>query len=230
MSEFEADVLAYVKKFYQQKKQAPSINQINKNIKNSNRNKIYASFKGIEDICSKAEIPYPKDRVEKSIKLNKKRIKSNSVEGSRNDDNSDIKLTKSQILRINTISHIEKGKSPSKVIDNLLNLDSLIRSDNLDHDKINEVSDYLSKAKKRGYDLANLLSLHIILTNAGFQQLDQNQHEKLLSIAIYLDSNNMEVLTFIEEYDKYIKLMNLVNDYNNNTIGLKELLPKVNRL
>ncbi|MCX6643323.1 MAG: hypothetical protein NTV15_08035 [Candidatus Bathyarchaeota archaeon] len=230
MSEFEAEVVEYVKKFYQQNGAAPSIRLMIKNINNCSRSKIYATFKGVEDICSKAEIPYPKDRVEKSKKFSKKKIKLNSVEGSNNDDNDDIKLTKSQILRINTISHIEKGKSTSKVIDNLLNLDSLIRIDNLDHDKINEVSSYLSEAKNCGIDPITLLALQVFLNKAGFQQLDQSQRERLLSIALYLDSKNMDEVTFIKLYNRYIKLINIVIEYVNGKIGIKEMLLKVSQV
>lgn len=230
MSEFEAELIEYVKKFYKKNGTAPTIKQMIRNIKSCSRSKIYASFKGIEDICSKAEIPYPKDRVEISKNLNKKNIKSNSIEGSINNGNGDIKLTKSQILRINTISHIEKGKSTSKVIDDLLNYDSLIRNDNLDQEKIKEVSSYLSEAKKCGINPITILSLQISLNKAGFQQLDQSQRERLLSIALYLNSKNMDEVTFIILYNRYIKLINIVIMYVNDKIGLKELLFRVSQV
>lgn len=111
MSEFEQEVVEYVKTFYQKKGKTPSINQIIKNVKNCRQSKLYRSFMGIEDICSKAEIPYPKDRIEKIKNLNKNNVKSNSSKKSKNNEDSDIKLTKNQIFRINTISHLEKGKN-----------------------------------------------------------------------------------------------------------------------
>lgn len=166
-----------------------------KSIKNCSRSKLYGTFKGIEDICSRAEIPYPKDRVEKSKNLNKNTIKSNSVKTSINDDG-DIKLTKNQVFRLNTISHIEKGKSVSKVIDNLLNLDSLIGVIIWIMIKL-MVSGYLSEAEKCGFDPSTLLKLQLSLNKAGFQQLDQSQRGRLLSISTFLDSNNTDALIFI---------------------------------
>lgn len=185
---------------------------------------------GIEDICSEAEIPYPKDRIEKIKNLNKNNVKSNSSKKSKNNEDSDIKLTKNQMFRINTISHLEKGKNQSKIIDNLLNIDSLIRNNNLDHDKIKDVSDYLSEAKNHGFDPHILLALQSLLNEAGFQKLTKAEREKLIGIASYLHSENMTALTFIQKYDKYIRLINIVNSYLSNKIGMSELSIMVNQL
>ncbi|MGD0804931.1 MAG: hypothetical protein ABSA11_12765 [Candidatus Bathyarchaeia archaeon] len=58
MSDFQREVVEYVKTYYQKKGKAPSISQIIKGIKNCSRAKIYDSFKGIEDICNQAEVIY----------------------------------------------------------------------------------------------------------------------------------------------------------------------------
>ena len=127
MSDFQREVVKYVKTYHQKKGKTPSISQIIKGIKNSSRAKIYDSFKGIKDICNQAEVPNPKDRIDKTKNLNRTSTKSTpKIIVGKMEDNG-IKLTKDQILRINTISHLEKGKSQSKIVDNLLNLDSLIR-------------------------------------------------------------------------------------------------------
>jgi hypothetical protein len=120
LSNLHKEVVEYAKKFYQKKGKAPSISQIIKGVKNCSRTKIYNSFKGIEDICSIANIPSPKDRIDKIKNLNISSKNVNRVHKSKNSDDNEIKLTKDQILRINTISHLEKGKSQLKIIDNLL--------------------------------------------------------------------------------------------------------------
>jgi hypothetical protein len=110
LSDFQREVLEYVKKYYRKIGKAPSISQIIKGVKTGSRVKIYDSFKGIEDICTQAGIPYPIDRIDKTKNLNKKSIKSTPTIVPNNDENN-IKLTKDQIYRINTISHLEKGRS-----------------------------------------------------------------------------------------------------------------------
>lgn len=91
----------------------------------------------------------------------------------------------------------------------------------MDHDKIKDVSDYLSEAKNYDFDPHILLALQSLLNEAGFQKLTKAEREKLIGIASYLHSENMTALTFIQKYDKYIRLINIVNSYLSNKIGMR---------
>lgn len=227
MSDFQNEVVTYANQFYRKKGTAPSISQIIKNVKNCSRSKLYDSFNGITDICTKAGIPTPMDRIEKIKNVNKR---TNSIKRSIKNNVAEIKLTKNQITRINMISHLEKGKSPATIVNNLLNIDSLIRKDNLNFNNFKEINNYISEAKKRGFDPLNLLSLQILLNNAGFEQLNKGQREKLLDIAIYLNSQHMNSLIFIQTYNRNIKLISIVNDYLSNKIDLNELSLKMSQI
>ncbi len=220
----------YVKTYYQKKGKAPSINQIIKGVKNCSRAKIYDSFKGIEDICNQAEVPNPKDRIDKTKNLNRSGTRSTPIIVVKNNEGSEIKLTKDQILRINTISHLEKGKSQSKIIDNLLNLDSLIRENELDHNKINVVSEHIEDAKKRGMSPQTLLSLEIMLYNSGYASLDVDELEKLNNIAKYLHSTKLRVEDFIKDYNRFINIINIVMDYNSKKISFVEFKNRMDKI
>jgi len=230
LSDFQREVVDYVKTYYQKKGKAPSINQIIKGVKNCSRAKIYVSFKGIEDICNQAEVPNPKDRIDKTKNLNRSGTRSTPIIVVKNNDGSEIKLTKDQVLRINTISHLEKGKSQSKIIDNLLNLDSLIRENELDHNKINVVSIHIEDAKKRGMSPQTLLSLEIMLYNSGYTSLDVDELEKLNNIAKYLHSNKLKVKDFIIFYNRFINIINIVMDYDSKKISFVEFKNRMDEI
>jgi len=220
----------YVKTYYQKKGKAPSINQIIKGVKNCSSAKIYDSFKGIEDICNQAEVPNPKDRIDKTKNLNRSGTRSTPIIVVKNDEGSEIKLTKDQILRINTISHLEKGKSQSKIIDNLLNLDSLIRENELDHNKINVVSIHIEDAKKRGMSPQILLSLEIMLYNSGYSSLDVDELEKLNDIAKYLHSTKLKVKDFIIVYNRFKEIIKIVMDYDSKKISFVEFKNRMDEI
>ena len=230
MSDFQQEIVEYAKKFYQKKGKAPSISLIIKGVKNCSRTKIYNSFKGIEDICSIANIPYPKDRIDKIKNLNISRKNINHVHKSKNSDDNEIKFTKDQILRINTISHLEKGKSQSKIIDNLLNLDSLIREDGLDHNKIKIVSDHIEGSRKKGMEPQTLLNLEDLLNKSGFINLNEDERKKLNDIAMYLNSSKLSAVEFIQVYNRYIEIINIVNGYNNYKISYIDFVNRMKQL
>jgi len=230
LSDFQREVVDYVKTYYQKKGKAPSINQIIKGVKNCSRAKIYVSFKGIEDICNQAEVPNPKDRIDKTKNLNRSGTRSTPIIVVKNNDGSEIKLTKDQILRINTISHLEKGKSQSKIIDNLLNLDSLIRENELDHNKINVVSEHIEDAKKRGMSPQILLNLEIMLYNSGYTSLNVDELEKLNNIAKYLHSTKLRVEDFIKGYNRFKEIINIVMDYNSKKISYIEFKNRIDKI
>ena len=230
MPDFQREVVEYVKTYYQKKGKAPSINQIIKGVKNCSRAKIYVSFKGIEDICNQAEVPNPKDRIDKTKNLNRSSTRSTPIIVVKNNEGSEIKLTKDQVLRINTISHLEKGKSQSKIIDNLLNLDSLIRENELDHNKINVVSEHIKDAKNRGMSPQTLLNLEIMLYNSGYTSLNADELEKLNNIAKYLHSTKLRVEDFIKGYNRFKEIINIVMDYNSKKISYIEFKNRIDKI
>jgi len=230
LPDFQREVVEYVKTYYQKKGKAPSINQIIKGVKNCSRAKIYVSFKGIEDICNQAEVPNPKDRIDKTKNLNRSSTRSTPIIVVKNNEGSEIKLTKDQVLRIYTISHLEKGKSQSKIIDNLLNLDSLIRENELDHNKINVVSEHIKDAKKRGMSPQTLLNLEIMLYNSGYTSLNVDELEKLNNIAKYLHSTKLRVEDFIKFYNRFKEIINIVMDYNSKKISYIEFKNRIDKI
>jgi hypothetical protein len=229
LSDFQREVLEYVKTYHRKKGKAPSISQIIKGVKTGNKTKLYESFTGIADICDQAGIPHPKDRIDKTKNLNRKSVKLPSLNVSDNDV-VNIKLTNGQIQRINTISHLEKGQSQSKVIDNILNLDALMRENGLDHNKIIRVSNYFEDAKKRGMDSETLLNMEIMLFNSGYTSLSEEELIKLNDIAVFLHTKKIKAINMIAIYNRYINIINIVNDYIDNKISFNEFKNRMNRI
>lgn len=109
-------------------------------------------------------------------------------------------------------------------------MDSLIRENELDHNKIKVVSEHIEDAKKRGMSPQTLLSLEIMLYNSGYTSLNVDELEKLNNIAKYLHSTKLRVEDFIIVYNRFKEIINIVMDYNSKKISFVEFNNRIDKI
>jgi hypothetical protein len=143
------------------------------------------------------------------------------------------------MIRLRIISHLEKGKSPNKIIDELLEFDSNLRLNyKLNLDQVNSVNDFLNVANGYGWDTKRILDIMLKIWNAGFNNTAYDG-EKLSRLAEVLDAlcteSSLEKITQIMEDLLEIKFyelipqekiifMNINSDIKNNKINSKNFL------
>lgn len=232
-------ILDFMRKFYTKNNTAPSISAISKKIKGANTRKFYLIFPGgIKEACIEAEIEPPRKSIESTAHARKgKSTKAASTDSNPIKDT--YTLTEQQMQRLRTISHLEKGKAPSKVIDELLEYDSSLRLEfKLKNDDLNQINEFIKSASRRGWDRDSLLNMITKIWNAGFNRSDYNGEklEHLSDVLCYLSPKNsidnidetIEGLLLMDFHsltpDEKVTFKNIILEINKNKIDSRNFL------
>lgn len=120
------DILQFIESFYEESGEAPSVSEICRRIDGVYREKFYQLFKGrISEACRAAGVPVPDDRVKSTEKATEEKEKPKKAVV---ETGLSLKLNPEQTRRIYGVSHLERSKDPSLLIDEMLSRDELIRS------------------------------------------------------------------------------------------------------
>ena len=79
-------------------------------------------------------------------------------------------------------------------------------------------------------DPETLLTMEIMLYNSGYTNLSEEELIKLNDIAKYLHAAKLKAIEIILQYNRYISIINTVNDYINNKISFIEFKNRMNRI
>lgn len=244
MSDLKDQILSFIKDYNLKEGKPPSIKTISKKVKGVTVRQFYKIFPGgIKEACSEAGIQAPSENIKSTQKaLNARREKQNRrdvVPVSEAIKPDTYTLSEPQMLRLRVISHLEKGKSPNKIIDELLEFDSNIRLNyKLNLDQVKTVNDFLNAAQVRGFEKEQLLDVLVKVHNAGFYSNGYDS-QKLSSLV-----NGIELLSRNNSLDDIIKLMedllqikfneltprekivfkNIISDINKNKITSEDFL------
>lgn len=185
-TELRKAVLNFVKNHHESSGKAPSIRAICSEVDGVSVRKFYKLFPGgIGEVCKKAGVPVPEQRIRATRKavrgqeMKAKGVEDRSVPGFR------IMLADSQSARIQGISHLEGGKDPGMIIDELLDRDTYLREEKgLSLDDVKAVFDYIDGAKERKWKVGWLIGIQTKLWNAGLMGMSSRDVENL---AVFLE-------------------------------------------
>jgi len=159
-------VLEYIRGFYAKEGRAPSLRQILKKEK-LNRARFYQLFpQGLAQACQLASVPAPKERISKVGKA-VEASRAKRLEPAANQKSfSRLLLTEEQTKRLLGLSHLEGGKDPHIILDELLNYDSKARKYGLSLAKRKLLSEVLEVAMEKGWRIKSQPSFVEALTRA----------------------------------------------------------------
>ena len=171
--------LNFIKKYYEENKEPPSLALLCREVKGLSRRGFYEAFHGVGEACKLAGVPVPEARIAATRKALKERKKTSEDVDHRlgagydhGDTSSMVALSDEQVKRILGIAHLEGGKDPLAIVDELLERDAFLRENKgLTLDDTKAVFNYLEKAKEGKWTIPMLLSLHVRLWNAGVMSL-----------------------------------------------------------
>jgi hypothetical protein len=202
MTDLEEEILQFMKKYYTEHNEPPSIKTIEKSVNGATRRQFYNIFPGkIKEACKKAGIPISNENIrstEKAIEAKQKRNiqKSIPVESP---TSYAYTLNNKQMQRVYAISHLEGGKNISTVIDELLDYDAELRLKyNITLDQVKQINDYLTAAQPRRWSINMLLNIQTTLWNAGFNDTKS--------------ANNLYILA--SKYDTLLNQNKSINSFN----------------
>lgn len=180
-------VLNFIKNHHESDGKAPSIRAICREVDGVSVRKFYKLFPGgISEVCTKAGVPVPKQRIRATRKAVRGQEKKAMAIEDRSEPSSRIILTDSQSARIQGISHLEGGKDPGMIIDELLDRDTYLRKEKgLSLDDVKAVFDYIDRAKERRWKVGWLIGIQTKLWNAGLKSMSSEDVEGL---AVFLEN------------------------------------------
>lgn len=261
MDESKRATLDFIKSHYDDKGEPPSVTLLCKEIEGLSRRKFYEFFKGgVGEACKLAGVPAPKARIASTNKALKERRKASEGADLRRrviaadrhlgagynqgDLSSKIVLSEEQVKRILGISHLEGGKEPRIILDELLERDTFLRENkDLSLDDTKAVFDYLGKAKERKWTIPMLLSLHVRLWNAGLNSMSSEDIERLLGFLVKMgaagwDLNEISSLlsrSFVKDfmpsvtYDECVKFLDSLREIWLKGLTVSEYIKKLDK-
>jgi len=129
---------------------------------------------GVQEVCRLAGVPAPTDRMGRTAKAVKAVKAKKSAEAKKSvteEPSMRLVLSEEQTRRLLGISHLERGKDPLVIIDEILDNDSKLRKYGLSLSKVRLVLEYLENAIERGWNVPWLIEVQTRLQNAGVMKL-----------------------------------------------------------
>ncbi|MEM3627727.1 MAG: TusE/DsrC/DsvC family sulfur relay protein [Candidatus Bathyarchaeia archaeon] len=232
--ELKKVIIDYAKEFYGEYKKAPSIRQIITRFKAEklNRSKLYKFYPGgLAEVCRLAGIPVPERLANTQMAL-KARMKAQEK---KDDGEATISLrfmlTEEQTKRLLAISHLEGGKDPLLIIDELLDRDAQLRKRyglKLRDTKL--VSEFLGVALQRGWATSsnpNIVNFVTHLWNCGIQNLPPETVSGLISLLNDLRARRWNPSEFVKEATDIHNAVYWYRQYKAGYISAQEFKQKV---
>ncbi|MCJ7630939.1 hypothetical protein MUP77_00865, partial [Candidatus Bathyarchaeota archaeon] len=203
-TETRTAIVNFVQSYYAKNKTAPSVRIIAEafKAKGIDRCSFYTFFAGgLEEVCIAANIPVP-ERSRQTLKALSVRKREQQVQKEAPCPTR-LLLTEEQTRRILGISHIEKGKDPSIIMNELFDRDASLRKTyNLSFKDTKNVADFLEVATRRRWKLPWLLSIMARLWNSGFMHLDQQSLKCLSDLLTEMKSSGLTPEEFMQAFRK----------------------------
>ncbi|MEM3356900.1 MAG: TusE/DsrC/DsvC family sulfur relay protein [Candidatus Bathyarchaeia archaeon] len=234
-TEVKNAIIDFIQSHYAKNKIAPSIRLIADKFKAQgvDRCTFYSYFpKGLSEACKAAGIPAPErlKQTQRALKVKKARSR---VEGARVEEVSSTRLTltEEQTRRLFGISHLEKGKDPSLIVDELLDGDSLLRKKyklSLSDTKL--IAKFLRAAVDRGWSTTsnpNIVDFITYLWNCGVQNLPAETVSGLVNLVNDLRARKWNPSEFVKEATDIHNAVYWYRQYKAGFISVEEFKQKV---
>jgi hypothetical protein len=172
---------------------APSISTIVENT-GTNKVELYRLFPGGQvELCKLAGVPLPRERVDRLVNANEARRTSLSPSIAP----AQLTLTEEQTMRILAVSHLEHGRDPLQIVDDLLNNDSTMRNGpDLTFADVARVRNFLESMKWADRDAVAFLKR---LSNLGIDNLPPDIAQALISVATEAAQHGWNIPEFVRE-------------------------------
>jgi hypothetical protein len=195
-------IISFVQSYHAKNKTVPSIRMISKAFEADgvNRYTFYSLFpNGLRELCKLTAVPAPTERIrrtDRATEASKLKGQSSSIIEVSPDH---LMLSEAQTKRLLGLSHLEDGKDPLLIIDELLDRDSKLRMTcRLSFKGTKAVADFLELATSRGWEVPPLLSMVMRMWNSGFMHLDQHSLKCLSDMLTEMKSRGLTPKELVE--------------------------------
>lgn len=229
--DLKAALLRYVTEQYQQKGIVPSIDQLVKSFRAQGltRSGFYELFGGLPQLCLQAGVPVPERRVNRTKKALKQRMGIQKLNKSKSEGTSSnrLVLSENQSMRIFALSHLNNGKSPTLIVDEILNRDAMIRK-LLDQQKhLVPLIQFLEQAVDRKWSIDWLVDIITNLWNSGASTLSAADFQIFVGLLQELKKYNVDPVRFVRELTEAKNIVNTWRKYKAGEVSAEEVLRSI---
>lgn len=230
-NELKREILRFIKDFYLQNGEPPSVRSILESFEGLSRKRFYQIFPdGVSEAHRLAGVPVSKERLEQTAKATERIKMGRDVVEEQEDVEGRITLSEEQTKRLLGISHLEGGRDPLQILDELLDYDSALRSMDLDLSQVKMIQKFLSEAQDRGWKLdskPNLLNHIAGLYNVGFTNFEPRTINALVRLIQEIERNGWTVKNFVGYVTRIYKMLIPYIAYMHGQISYEEFRRRV---
>lgn len=231
--ELRQAILQYFEECCERGEEAPSLRKTFKRFRKEKLNNVhfYKLFPGgLAEACKLAGVPVPKKRISRVRK---------AVEASRMKDDADetlelsslnLTLTGDLTKRLLGVSHLERGKDPSLIIEELLDRDAKLRKNyKLSLANTKAIGGFLDLMTARKWKVQEAADVVTRLWNCGFFNLDLKSANRVISFVKDLNERKWEVNRFIDVATEYYSDIYYFDQYKLGNISREALKARLKR-
>lgn len=231
--ELRQAILQYFKEFCERGEEVPSLRKMFKRFRKEklNNTRFYMLFPGgLAEACRLAGVPVPKKRIRRVRK---------AVEASRMKEDADealesfsltLTLTEDLTKRLLGVSHLERGKDPSLIIEEFLDRDAKLRKNyKLSLAKTKAIGGFLDLMTARKWKVPEAADVTTRLRNCGFFNLDLNSANRVISFVEDLHRRKWDVNRFIDVATEYHNDIYYFNQYKLGKISRETLKTRLKK-
>jgi hypothetical protein len=198
-------IIEYIRDHYRQNGKTPPLRKIIKHFEKEKLNfsRFYEIFPScIPEAYRLAGVPIPTERIRRTRKATQASKTTEPQPHVQTCPNRPM-LSDEQTKRLLGISHLEGGKDPLIIIDELLNRDAKLRKAyRLSLKDTKMMVDFLNLAIEKGWQVPWLLSIQTCLWNSGFMDLDQQALEWLANLLKEVKRNGLKAEDLVRTFKK----------------------------
>ncbi|MFH0896897.1 MAG: hypothetical protein V1850_02465 [Candidatus Bathyarchaeota archaeon] len=222
--ELKRAIINYVKDY---EKGVPPVKKIGQKFKITLK-RFYTIFPGkMPELCRLAGKPLPVER----MKRTEKAIKSKGQRTVEDERPNVIHLSEEQSKRLWGLSHLEKGKDPQLIIDELFDRDSTLRKTyNLSLSDTRLVAEFLKAAVDRGWSMSsspNVVDFVTDLWNCGVSNLTLGTVKGLISILKDLEKRKWLAVDFVDYVTRHQNELLWYSQYMRGDISFEEFRGRI---
>jgi len=200
MSDAKRSILNFIKTYYEDYGEVPSIRAIYEGLEDVSKRRFYEIFPdGIGEACRQAGVGADMSRIESTKKARKTRRSKTPAARGAPTTAPVFALTESQIARLQGISHLEGGLNTGTIIDRMLDFDTSLRREELHLDDVMEVAGLLKAIRGRGMETGTALERLGRLEAIGLLKLSDGGLDTMVNVALALRLHGIDPGDFVGE-------------------------------
>jgi hypothetical protein len=203
--ELKQPIIKYIRGYYRQNGETPPLRKIIKRFEREKLNfsRFYEIFPGrMSEACGLAGVPIPTERIRRTDRATQASKMTEPTPHVQVCPSRPM-LSDEQTKRLLGISHLEGGKEPLIIIDELLDRDAKLRNTyKLSFKDTKMIADFLNLAIGKGWQVPWLLSVETYLWNSGFMDLDQQALKWLADLLKQVKHSGLKVEDLMRTFRK----------------------------